>query len=309
MSMPIVLVVALAALALFVTLSYRRHWNWTGLPASPSTEDNARRGSPKTLWDWLQLLGIPVVLAALAFALSNAQTQRDRVAAIDAEREATLRGYLTQMSELMLTDKLTQSGARSAVRNVARTATLTAVRRLDGARRGLIVRFLFEAGLLGVLGRDGQHHTPARVDVASAELRASSLAGAELIGIDLSRTDLREANLGDAFVRDADLSHVNLRGSDLRGSDLRRSDLSDAELHGADLRGANLSDTNFREASLHGADLTGAYLYGADLTRTDLSGANLSGAALDGAKVDQANLDGALGANLTETRGTASRVP
>jgi hypothetical protein len=69
------------------------------------------------LWDWLQLLGIPVALAALAFLLNDAQTQRDqqreeaqirrdqrredqraaqqRSRATDAERENTLREGLS----------------------------------------------------------------------------------------------------------------------------------------------------------------------------------------------------------------------
>jgi fructose-1,6-bisphosphatase/inositol monophosphatase family enzyme len=98
------------------------------------------------MWDWLQLLGIPVALAALAFLLNDAQTRRDqqredhrsaqqRTTAADAERENTLRAYLAQMSELMLHDDLLQSEPEAAVRNVARTATLTAVRRLDRPRR------------------------------------------------------------------------------------------------------------------------------------------------------------------------------
>jgi hypothetical protein len=148
----------------FVVLAYRRQWHWTGLPAASAASTGAEDRPAKTLWDWLQLLGIPVALAALAFLLNEAQSNRDqrreaqqrnrdqlredqraagqRKTAADAERENTLRTYLAQMSDLMLDRRLLRSKPGADVRNVARTATLTAVRRLDGPRRGLVVQFL-----------------------------------------------------------------------------------------------------------------------------------------------------------------------
>lgn len=69
-----VVAVAFVAFGTFVSLAYRHQWQWTGLPA-PRAEDDGERGrSAKTLWDWLQLLGIPMALAALAFLLNDAQS-------------------------------------------------------------------------------------------------------------------------------------------------------------------------------------------------------------------------------------------
>ncbi len=148
----LVAALAFVAFGIFIALAYRQQWQWTGLPA-PREEDKDGSGrSAKSMWDWLQLLGIPVALAALAFLLNDAQTQRDqrredqRAAqqqkrATDTDRETTLRTYLAQMSELILNENLLQSKEDADVRNVARTTTLTAVRRLDGPRKGLVVRF------------------------------------------------------------------------------------------------------------------------------------------------------------------------
>src|SRR4051794_21216566 len=77
------LLIALAGLGAFVTgvivLAYKRRWHWTGLPAHPG---NKRRGQPsapaKTLWDWLQLLIVPLVLAGVAFALNASQASRQQ---------------------------------------------------------------------------------------------------------------------------------------------------------------------------------------------------------------------------------------
>ena len=130
------LVAAGVVVVVFVFVAYWCGLEWTGLPGRPAAADSTEI-APKTLWDWLQLLGIPVALAALAFFLSDAQTKRDqhredrrelRQQAInrDSERESTLRAYLAQMSDLMLDHHLLSNPGKR-VRRVARIATVTAV--------------------------------------------------------------------------------------------------------------------------------------------------------------------------------------
>jgi uncharacterized protein YjbI with pentapeptide repeats len=272
-----------AVVAGFVALAYWRRWDWTGLPAAHAVgEDGAVQRPAKTLWDWLQLLGIPVVLATLAFLLNEAQSSREqqhedqraarqRTTAADAERESTLRTYLAQMSDLVLDRQLLRSNLGADVRNVARTATLTAVRRLDGPRQGLVVQFLVEAGLLH--RAKWGNYTPA-VDVALADLsgaylRRTSLGPADLSRADLSGADLFEAYLARAYLNEtnlstADLNRANLFGADLRGAELSRADLRGTNLSRANLSGADLREANLREANLRGANLRGVVVDGAD---------------------------------------------
>ena len=74
----------------------------------------------KTLWDWLQLLIVPAILIGVTFAWSATQTRSDnkredrriaadRAAAEEARQDATLNGYLEQMSDLMLNKTLPSS--------------------------------------------------------------------------------------------------------------------------------------------------------------------------------------------------------
>ena len=317
--------VGFVLLGAFVVLAYWRHWQWTGLPAAHSAKGTGDDRPAKTLWDWLQLLGIPVALAALAFFLNDSQSRRDQkredrraaqqlVTAQDVERENTLRIYLAQMSDLMLSRRLLHSKRKADVREVARTATLTAVRRLDPERRGLVVRFLAEARLLHPIGSP-------RVRIASADLTRTDLNGADLDAADLRGADLRSSDLRTAFLYQANLSHADLRGArfhgaylteaHLAGADLRRVDfhgvrLNGAHLSGATLTGANLTRAHLRHATFHGAFLRGAnlrraHLSAANLVRADLTGADLRGANLRGAFLRDANLRGAnlRGANLT----------
>src|SRR6266480_1504349 len=74
----------------------------------------------KTLWDWLQLIIIPVVLAIGGFWFNQVQTSREEKAterraqvdheiALDNQREARLQEYFDKMSELVFSHGLLQS--------------------------------------------------------------------------------------------------------------------------------------------------------------------------------------------------------
>src|SRR3954447_19843647 len=113
----------------------------------------------KTLWDWLQLLIVPAILVAVTFAWSATQTRSDnrredrrlaadRTGAERVRQDKTPNDYIRQVSDLMLNKKLLSSRPDDSVRSVARTLTLTTLRRLDGARKGEVVRFLHEARLI-----------------------------------------------------------------------------------------------------------------------------------------------------------------
>ena len=68
--------------------------------------------------------------------------RRCRAAAEEVRQVTTLNGYFQQMSDLMLNNKLKSSKEGDEVRALARTVTLTTLRRLDRARKGELVRFL-----------------------------------------------------------------------------------------------------------------------------------------------------------------------
>jgi hypothetical protein len=215
----------------------------------------------KTLWDWLQLLIVPAILIGVTFAWSATQTRSDnkredrriaadRAAAEEARQDATLRAYLDQMSGLILHENLQRSGLLAPVRSVARTVTLTTLRRLGGERRGEVVRFLDEAGLLTI------RTCPGGRGFLSCILARSVLNGADLSG----------ANLRRAVLRYDDFRNVDLSGANLTGADIAHSDLKDGNFRAADLRGANLQDaelagSDFKDAKLSGAELRNVRLW------------------------------------------------
>src|SRR5205823_10720398 len=109
--------------------------------------------------------------------------------------------YLGQMATLLLDKKLReQQGARQG----ARAQTLTALRRLNGTRRGAVVDFLYEAQLIGY---------PARDEHGIITTHSPIIA---LWKADLSEADLRIANLGEATVTNEQLNDAwSLAGATL----------------------------------------------------------------------------------------------
>jgi uncharacterized protein YjbI with pentapeptide repeats len=279
--LPWVAVLALVlALAALVVLGY--HQPWTGFGRTHDAQGEWRPA--KTLWDWLVLLlpaQVVAVIAAYEVYRRRAQTRLE----VDRSREAALQEYLNVITDLLKAGLL-QSKPADIRRDIARARTLMLLRQLDGARKGAVLRFLSDTGLL-------KGRPDAIVSMDKSDLRKVDLSGADLPEMDLGGANLRGANL-----RGTGLSRSYLEEADLRGADLSRADLGTAKLVGADLSRANLS-----QADLSKADLTGAVLRRANLTRADLTGivqegfrlrwVNLRGTDLESADVRVLDLSGA----------------
>jgi len=221
----------------------------------------------KTLWDWMELLIIPLFLAGGAFFLNRSEHSVERARteqrailecelATDRQQEAILQSYLDRMGELLLEKKLRTRNTE--VRNVARVRTLTVLRGLDGFRKRIVLKFLYEAGLIA--------ENKTIVDLTDA-----NLTGADLQVVDLQGLNLKDTNLKDANMQFANLQFANLRASILK----------DANLGGAYLEGANLEGANLEGAYLEGAYLESADLYAAQVTEEQLAKAlSLQGATM-----------------------------
>ena len=295
----LVWLVLLAGAVLWWGLPLLYAWPQSGFGEYIEPQQGYQRG--KTLWDWLQLLIVPVVLALAAIWFNRSEkrneiTAADKRASLDRElaekraqterevaqdnlREFALQGYFDRMSELLLHENIREP-EESKVRAVARSRTLAIVRRLDGHRKGSLVQFLMESALIN-------REAPV-ISLRFADLREVNLGGANLGGADLSMTALGEADLSWA-----DLTNANLTNANLTDANLIFTNLTEAALDGATLTNANLSWADLTNAALTNANLGEADLGGAALTNANLTGAILRGATLGGAILTNANLSGA----------------
>jgi uncharacterized protein YjbI with pentapeptide repeats len=175
-------------------------------------------------------LGGIVGIANLHTSQRNLQRQRE----LEEQRaqDDALQAYFEQMGGLLADHNLIGTD-REGVRQLARAQTLTVLARLDGPRKGSLVRFLHGAGLI--------NRAKPIVHLIDADLIGVNLSDASLYHADLSGADLRYADLSGADLSGANFSDANLIGTFLHGADLRYADLSGADLSGADLSGADLS--------------------------------------------------------------------
>ncbi len=300
--------IAASLVALVVIILALYWWPGSGFDAYPPqvTQDKIEPQREKTLWDWLELLIVPLVLASGGLWFNRQEKERDRAReqagkereqvraeqqaeterkiAEDNQREQALQAYFDRMSELLLEKKLRESQPDDEVRAVARSRTLTVLRRLDGGRKRSVLEFLYESGLITTRA--------AIVGLTEAPLQDAMLELATLPGVDLPRADLRGADLRGADLQGANLERAyldraNLEGTDLEGANLRGAFLTGAflqlvNLPGADLRVAFLQEVDLRQSTLEGANLQGAILIGALLQDVNLRGVDLQGANLQG---------------------------
>ncbi|NJL55361.1 pentapeptide repeat-containing protein [bacterium] len=233
----------------------------------------------KKLWDWLQLLIIPVVLtgSALLFNFQNARVQQD--IAEDNQREVALQKYFDDMSQLILDRQLLSSKPGDVTSDLARTRTLSTLRRVEAERKGVIIRFLSDAGLMEIvsLERANLAYTPlGDVSISNSTLTFADMHGASLDHADLHGSNAFSVNLSHADLKFANLTKVYLVSADLSFTDLSFSKLSNAFLSYANLSGAVLTDVDLSFADLQGAILVDTDLSFADLHNATLSGADLS---------------------------------
>jgi len=275
--------------------------DWTGFGNYTNSKGEIERG--KTLWDWMQLLIIPIVLAIGAFFLqrsertieretANKRAELDREIAKDRQQEAALQNYIDKMSELLLKEKLRTTDIEE-VRDVARTRTIAILRVLDTRRNNLVLQFLKEANLItddkSILNRAALQD----MDLHGLAWGSAYLQGASLVDVYLEGTYLEDAHLEGAHLEGAQLMGASLVRAHLEGAYLDEAHLELALLREAHLKDAYLKDAHLKYARLKGAHLEGAHLVGANLERADLEGANLEGANLECADLEGANLEGA----------------
>jgi hypothetical protein len=250
----------------------------------------------KTVWDWLQLLIVPLILVVGGYLLNSQQTTRQLATEesraenqLEAEEERAqqeaLQQYNDEMRSLIFDEGLLESQEGDAVRELARARTLGVLDNLDPDRKRIIVSFLRETSLLS-------SYDDTIVDLSGADLTEAYLREARLVNTSLGvqgsltphdeRTDLSAANLSGAI----------LLGANLKGAILKGANLSDALVGTTDPslpwhpKNAALVGVDFSNANLSGSELEAL-----DLTQTDLSGADLSGANLSEATVNDEQLD------------------
>jgi uncharacterized protein YjbI with pentapeptide repeats len=247
---------------------------WLGLSEQRWTKGPNEEIRPaKTAWDWLQILIVPAVLVLLGYAFNASEATRDRKRedlraaqavriAEDNRRDQMLQDYVAKMGDLVLHERLRRSKEGSNVQDLARTLTLATLRRLDGKRKGEVVRFLADSSLIE--------------------------GGSPVVSLRLS--DLRDVVLSGAGLESVIFDAADLRGARFGGSSLRFVRFDAAQLEDASFAGATLSGVVFNAARLERASFRHARTVYALTTRGRRRPVSFTGACLSGATFADADV-------------------
>jgi uncharacterized protein YjbI with pentapeptide repeats len=207
---------------------WKRLWEWTEF-------------GKKSGWDWLDLLVVPLVLAALGFWFTMQQEARQREIENQRSQDTALQAYLDNMSNLLIDEHGTQLrklDPDGEVLDLIQARTETVLKVVDRSREVSIIQFLARADLI-----------PEESPIV--RFQGINLRDINLTGLDLSNTSFAGADLTGAI-----LTNVNLSDSDLQDTNLLAADLSEANLQGANLEGANLEGAVLTNANLEDANVT-----------------------------------------------------
>jgi uncharacterized protein YjbI with pentapeptide repeats len=292
------IIIVVVGVIVLIVLGYLFKWDWTGFNSGTSqiiitstskVNYTATISQPsKTLWDWLQLLGVLAIPVVVGFGVAWFTAQQGKVSDrenTDNQRETALQAYIDKMSELLLEKHLRESAPGTEVRTIARVRTSTVVRRLDPKRKGAVLRFVQESNLI-------ESNDPIiKLELANfseADLRFFSLKGISAVHANLWKALLYDATLQGDF-RGTTFDEADLRYARL-GGDFQETRFVDANLSHASL-GGDFSEAIFIRTNLEGVDLSGAYLNHADLSHANLRRAVFGQTQLCCANLSYANLE------------------
>jgi uncharacterized protein YjbI with pentapeptide repeats len=216
----------------------------------------------KSIWMILDLLIVPLSLATFIFILDKLERNEERKLNLDNQRERLIQNYISDITGLILENKLKESKRSSDVEKIAHFKTLATLKRLDIDRKNLLMEFIHDTYLI-----QGEHDHP-------------------------------KISLQDANLEDVDPNWFHLHSSVFFRANLKRAIMAGCNLVHAKMSGANLEKANFMDSTLHCALLVKANMKNANLERATLSEANILGACLKKANLGNANLDDA---TLTES--------
>lgn len=265
-----------------------KFWQWTGF-------------SSKTLFDWIEVVAVPtgVAVGTLIATVGLGYVQNE--ISKDNQRSTLLLDYYERMQGLLLDKDMPKPSTSEPAASMANALTLTTFRQLDGARKGELLKFLYQAGLIKVDSRCQKSSKEKAkqsvckdsiIDLEGARLEGTSLAdGIVLEGVDLAKASLKGANLPRIQLTNAKMNGIILDDAIITDALLNNANMENAKLNNATLNNSNLYKAKLSYARLEVAKLRDAVLIETDFTCADLRGADLTGAKLKGAIFEKARYD------------------
>lgn len=227
--------------------------SWTGF--GERTIDQNKEAA-KTLWDWLELLIIPLAIGVFGWFFKTSEKAKAQIIEEEKAQNSSLESCIDSITNLIINHRLTNN-PETEIKIIAQTKISLALSNLNGTRKGQILQFLYESYLIS--------RNPL--------------------------VKLQGANFKDALLDEIVLANSEINGAYFNNASIKRARLDEAILIGCDFSGVYISNSRMENVNLSYSYLIKARLYDIDLTSVDFEGADLTGAKLKRCKINQAQLD------------------
>jgi uncharacterized protein YjbI with pentapeptide repeats len=303
---------ALAILPILISVFAPLFPSWTGfspddIPKNTTVTPVVIYQLEKTLWDWLQLLLVPIILAFGGFWLSRTENRyslelqerrEEEIREIEDKRakESVLQSYLDQMTKLLLEHKLVETDEQAIVRKIARAWTISAFESLDGKGRSIVFRFLYESGLLTYSHNSGPILEMNGVSLSEMFTYMNNFSNINLRRSQITDSYLAEINMSKSVLTDMLFSDTRLEMCDFEDSDFTDSDLGgnliiECNFRSTRLFKAFMTDTSIRSSDFEGAILTELTAPRITVNETNMKGVNFHKADIEDGSFIETNLE------------------
>lgn len=226
---------------------------WTGFGPYQEITGVARG---KTLWDWLELVIVPVAIAFVVFIYTQFEKKKNKRVEDENYNSNLLESFFKTITELLLKDDLKGDLNKKRI-SIARSRIIMIFGQLDGQRKGQVLQFLYESDLID---KEPMFH-------------------------------LRGANISDAVLDRIVLKNAEIKSANFENTTIQNSNLNEIDLTGCNFKNANLSNSLVDNANFSYTDLSESVLQNLDLSTVDFEGAILTNANLTESTIKQSQLD------------------
>jgi len=225
---------------------------WTGFGES---EINIFMDPAKSLWDWMELLIIPVALGIAGWALNNAEKSNSYKKESERAQNEIIDSFIKIFTQLILDKNLTKD-SDIQIKIIARTRIMFALNNIDRSRKRQILQFIYESGLIfnkPTLNLNG-------ANINNANLDEILLTNAEIRGAYFINTSMKKTNLEESIFIGCDFTNANFTNSKVKNLDLSYTNLTGVKLKNMDLTSVNFLGAIFKNTKLNNSKLTEAQI-------------------------------------------------
>lgn len=231
--------------------------------------------SGKTFWNWLELLGVPLIIAFVGWRFSMEQknrelliTSKERINALDLEKKkhlyssmkfqySVLRESIDTINSMLHDHDQVVDTTTDEFKRIFRAKVIATIIILDNKRNRIFIDFI--------------QSISAAVDLSNSNFSYMGLSNCNISKFRFSNSTLRNITIRRTVIDNATF----------KGSTLQSIDFFEATGHIVDFSDATLIDVDFRDSILKDIDFSNSEFVRGSFTGAEIINGNFKGASFD----------------------------